>query len=198
MSLERKRWAVLAQNLKFSQLDIARKQADTWRAGLATLTTLLTVVLVVKGRNDASALIPPFQIVVAVLLGLALVLLLWATIWISRALAGPPGEEIMLTGEGLEKWTQGEVRKISKTLHWVPLLAAASVLFVAAAVAFTWFAPTQNTDIIPVVQITESPNQYCGELVGASDRQLVIRANNAITVIPLSAIKTITPVIDCG
>jgi hypothetical protein len=32
--------------VEFSQLDIARKQADTWRTGLAALTTLLTGVLV--------------------------------------------------------------------------------------------------------------------------------------------------------
>jgi hypothetical protein len=51
-----------------------------------------------------------------------------ATMWLSRALAGPPGEEILLTGEGLEQWTQGEVRKISKALCRAPKLAAVSVL----------------------------------------------------------------------
>lgn len=197
MSLDRKRWALLAQNLKFSQLDIARKQADTWRAGLATLTTLLTGVLVVKGRDDTSGLILPFQVVVAVLLGLALVLLLWSTLWLSRASAGPSGEEILLTGEDLEEWTRSEVRKISRTLYWVPQLAAASVLIVAAAVAFTWFAPTRHTDIAPLVQVTGSSRQSCGELVGVSDDRLVIRTTSEVTLIPLSAVDTVTPVAAC-
>ena len=83
----------------------------------------------------------PFQVVVAVLLGLALILLLTATIWVSRALAGPPGDEVLLTGETLEEWTRDEVHKVSSALHWVPRMAAASVLLVAAAVAFTWFSP---------------------------------------------------------
>ncbi|HXL93308.1 MAG TPA: hypothetical protein VN969_30635 [Streptosporangiaceae bacterium] len=198
MSLDRKRWALLAQDLKFSQLDIARKQADTWRTGLATLTTLLTGVLVVKGRDDVSALTLPFQVLVAALLGLALVLLLWATIWVSRALAGPPGEEIMLTGEGLEQWTYDEVGKISKALRWVPQLAVASILAVAGAVALTWFAPDQHTSTAPFVQVTDPSGQSCGELVGASDHEMVIRTATSTTLIPLSDIDTIITVTACG
>jgi hypothetical protein len=197
MSLDRKRWALLAQNLKFSQLDIARKQADTWRTGLATLTTLLTGVLVVKGRNDASQLTLPFQVVVAALLGLALTLLLWSTLWLSRASAGPPREEILLTGEDLEEWTRGEVRKISKALYWVPQLAVASVLSVTAAVAFTWFAPTRNADAAPLVQVTGPSRQFCGEFFGVSDDQLVIRTTSNVALIPLSTVDSITPVLTC-
>jgi hypothetical protein len=198
MSLDRKRWALLAQHLRFSQLDIARKQADTWRTGLAALTTLLTGVLVLKGKDDVNALTLPFQIVVAVLLGLALMLLLWATMWVSRALAGPPGEEILLTGEGIEEWTQGEVQKISKALHWIPQLAAASVLIIAAAVAFTWFAPSDDASTTQLVRIVSPSGQSCGELVGVSNRQLVIRTTISITFIPFSAVYTVTPVSTCG
>lgn len=198
MSLDRKRWALLAQDLKFSQLDIVRKQADTWRTGLATLTTLLTGVLVVKGRDDVSALTLPFQVLVSALLALALILLLWATMWVSRALAGPPGEEIMLTGEGLEQWTYVEVGKVSNALHWVPLLAAASVLIVASAVALTWFAPAQHASTASFVQVTGPSGQSCGELVGANDHEMVIRTTTSTTLIPLSRIDTIVPVAACG
>jgi hypothetical protein len=48
MTLDNKRWAQLASELKFSQLDTARKQAEVWRAGLAALTALLTAILVLK------------------------------------------------------------------------------------------------------------------------------------------------------
>lgn len=199
MSLDRKRWALLAHDLKFTQLDIARKQADIWRVGLAALTTLLTGVLVVKGRTDATALTQPFQIVVAVLLALALLLLLWATLWVSRALAGPPGEEILLTGEGLEAWTQCEVRKIEKALYWVPQLAAASVLIVAAAVAFTWFAPARDAGTTPLVRVMSPSGQSCGQLIGVSNHQMIIRTmSGAIILVPLSAIDTVTPVRACG
>ena len=196
MSPDSKRWALLAADLKFSQLDIARKQADTWRTGLATLTTLLTGVLVVRGRDDVSTLTRPFQIVVAALLGLALILLLWATMWVSRALAGPPGEEILLTPEGLEEWTGGEVRKISTALRWVPGLAAASVIAVAVAVAITWFAPAQNPATTPLVQVTETTGQACGGLIGETSHEVILTA--PATLIPLTSILAITPVTACG
>lgn len=140
----------------------------------------------------------PFQIAVAALLGLALVLLLYATMWMSRAQAGPPGEEIMLTGENLEQWTQDEVRKVSRALYWVPKFAAASVLIVATAVAFTWFAPARDASTTPLVRVIGPSGQSCGELVGAADRQLVIRTATATTLIPLAAVNTITTVTACG
>ncbi len=197
MSLDSKRWALLAQDLKFSQLDIARKQADTWRTGLATLTALLTGVLVVKGRDNASGLTRPFQILVAALLGVALILLLWATMWLSRALAGPPGEKILLTGENLADWTQREVRKISVALRWTPGLAAVSVIAVAAAVAFTWFGPTPGSTA-PLVQVTESTGQQsCGALLGVSEHELVLRGTAAPVMVPLSAVDAIKPVTAC-
>jgi hypothetical protein len=205
VSLDRKRWALLAADLKFSQLDIARKQADTWRTGLATLTTLLTGVLVVRGRDDVSTLTRPFQIVVAALLGAALILLLWATMWLSRALAGPPGEEILLTGEGLEQWTNGEVRKISKALRWVPGLAAASVIAVAAAVGLTWFAPAAQGTSAPLVQVSETDGQTtCGTFVGETTHQLILTLAAAsgrtalTTYLPLASVLAIIPVTTCG
>jgi hypothetical protein len=206
VSLDRKRWALLAADLKFSQLDIARKQADTWRTGLATLTALLTGVLVVRGKDDVSTLTRPFQIVVAALLGAALILLLWATMWLSRALAGPPGEEILLTGEGLEQWTTGEVRKISKALRWVPGLAAASVIVVAAAVGLTWFAPAAQGTSAPLVQVSGTDGQTtCGTFVGETTHQVILTLAAAAsgrtaltTYLPLASVLAVIPVTTCG
>jgi hypothetical protein len=199
VSLDRKRWALLAADLKFSQLDIARAQADTWRTGLATLTTLLTGVLVLRGRDDVSALTRPFQIVAAALLGLALILLLWATMWLSRALAGPPGEEILLTGEGLEQWTSGEVRKVSTALRWVPGMAAASVIAVAVAVGVTWFGPAATA--APLVRVTETSGQItCGTLIGETQHQVILTApaGGQAVIIPVTSHLVITPVTSCG
>jgi hypothetical protein len=210
VSLARKRWLQLAQELQFSQLDIARKQADTWRTGLATLTTLLTAILVIKGRDDLSTLTTSAQIVVAALLGLALLLLLTATMWVSRALAGPPGEEILLTGEDLQEWTKGEVRKISRALRWAPGLAAISVVVVAAAIGVTWFAPAAQGTSAPLVQITETDGQItCGTFTGEAQHQVILAVPSTVgaatgsttgtnTIIPLASVLAITPVISCG
>jgi hypothetical protein len=201
VSLDRKRWLLLAQDLKFNQLDIARKQADTWRAGLATLTTLLTGVLIVKGKSDASVLPTPYQISVAALLAAALALLLGTTIWLSRALAGPPGERIILTGEGLEEWTAGEVRKVTKTLFWAPWMAATSVGLVAAAVGVTWFAPAaQQQPDNPLVRVTVTSGQSCGALVGETKQEVILTApsGGTPTAIPIPSVLAMTPVTNCS
>ena len=196
MSLDRKRWALIAQELKFSQLDTARKQADAWRNGLAALTALLTAILVLKGRDDVSALPPPFRITAVVLLGVALGLLVAATLLITRALAGPPGEEILLTGEDLEAWSANEVRKISTALRWAPWLAATGVLFVALAVGVTWLAPAQDITT-PLVRVTTSTTQLCGEMIGASGHQLILRSSATTTLLSLSTVVNVTPVTNC-
>lgn len=200
MSLDRKRWLLLAQDLKFSQLGIARKQADTWRAGLATLTTLLTGVLIVKGRSDTSALAMPYQILVAILLAASLALLLTATMWLSRALAGPPGERILLTGEGLEDWTAGEVRKIAKALSWTPGMAAASVILVAAAVGVTWFAPAVQQPVNPLVRVTGANGPSCGALVGETRQEVILTApsGGTPTAIPITSVLAMAPVSTCS
>lgn len=198
MNLDRKRWLQLAQELKFSQLDIARKRAETWRNGLATMTTLLTGVLVIKGRSDFTALTMPFQIVVALLLSLALLTLLTATMWVIRALAGPTGKEFWPTGEDLEEWTRHEVGKIELALAWAPKLAAASVLVIGVAVAVTWFAPTRPSSLPPFVRvITSTGQQVCGAFVGASDHQLIVVPSSGSLLIPLSMVATLTPVTAC-
>jgi hypothetical protein len=198
VSLDRKRWALLAQDLKFSQLDIARKQADAWRIGLGALTGLLTAVLVLTGRNNVSDLTGPAQGGVVALLALALAALITATLLVSRSLSGPAGRRILLNGEDLEEWTKAEVRKISWALRLAPPLAAAGVVAVALAVGITWLAPVRSAGA-GLVQVTQTAGQRsCGQLGGASDHQLVITpAGGPAQLIPLSSVAVMTPVTAC-
>jgi hypothetical protein len=197
MTLDSKRWAQLASELKFSQLDTARKQAGVWRAGLAALTALLTAVFVLKGRDNVSDLTEPYQAIVVGLLGLALAALLLATLWVSRALAGPAGEEILLTGEEVERWTWAEVRRVSTALRWAPLAAAVGVIAVAGAIGVTWLAPVQDS-AAALVQVTQSTGQQsCGQLIGVSGHQLIVRPPSGPVLIPLTEVTAVTPVTAC-
>jgi hypothetical protein len=201
VSLDRKRWQLLAQELKFGQLELVRKQADIWRAGLATLTTLLTGVLIVKGKSDASTLSTSYQILVAVLLATALALLLTATMWLSRALAGPSRVRILLSGENLEQWTAVEVRKVVTALSWAPGMTVASVIFVAAAVGVTWFAPAAGQQPqVPLVQVTDSSGHSCGALVGGTSAVIILTApsGGAPTAIPMRSVLAVAPVSTCA
>jgi hypothetical protein len=200
VSLDRKRWLLLAQDLKFHQLDVVRKQADTWRAGLVTLTTLLTGVLIVKGRSDASAVPTVYQAAVAALLAAALALLLASTLWLSRALAGTTKQQL-LTGEGLEEWAAREARKAARAVAWAPGMAATSVILVAAAAGVTWFAPSaMQQPANPLVRITVSNGQSCGALVGETRQEVIITAppGGAATAIPMPSVLAMAPVTSCA
>jgi hypothetical protein len=198
MTLDDKRWAQLASNLKYTQLDTARKQAEVWRAGLAALTALLTAIFVLKGRDNVSDVVEPYQAIVVGLLGLALLLLLTSTIWVSRALAGPAGQEILLVGEEVERWTKAEVRKISASLRWAPFLVALGVIAVAAAIALTWLAPAKDPSQ-PLVQVTDSAgHRSCGQLIGVTNQQLVVAPAAGPIVVPLSDVVSLTPVVSCA
>lgn len=197
MSLDSKRWALMAQELKFYQLDAARQQAEAWRTGLAALTALITAILVIKGRDNVSELTQPYRAVTVLLLGVALGLLIWATMLVSRAIAGPPGKEILLSGEGLRAWSAQEVENISNAIRWAPWLAVTGVVAVALAVGITWLAPAQNAGG-PLIQIDEKAGQACGQMIGITQHQVVIQDDGTTVVLPLSTVINIEPVTACS
>jgi len=196
MSLDSKRWALMAQELKFRQLDVARQQAETWRTGLATLTALLTAILVIKSRDNVSQLTQPYRTLVVLLLGGALGLLILATMLVSRAIAGPPGKEILLSGEGLQAWTAQEVENISTSIRWAPRLAVGGIVAVALAVGMIWLAPAQNANGL-LVRIDEKTGQTCGQMIAIDQHQIVVQYNGRIVLLPLSAAISIKPVSTC-
>jgi hypothetical protein len=197
MSLDRKRWALMAYELRFGQLEAARKQAEAWRTGLASLTALLAAVLVIKGRDNVSALAEPYRWLAVALLGAALGLLLFATMLVARAIAGPPGDEILLSGEGLRAWTAREVDTISRAVRWAPRLAVAGVVSVALAVGVTWLAPAAGS-AGPLIRVNDGNGQVCGQMIGVSQHELIVRTSGKTALLPLSAIADIEPVAACG
>jgi hypothetical protein len=196
MSLDSKRWALMAKELKFRQLEVARHQAEAWRAGLAALTAVLTAVLVIKGRENVSELTQPYRTLVVLLLGGALCLLIWATMLVSRAIAGPPGDNILLSGEGLQDWTAREVENISNAVRWAPRLAVAGVVAVALAVGMTWLAPAQNASY-PLMRVDEKTGQACGAMLGILHDQVVLQHDGGTMLLPLSAVISMEPVTAC-
>lgn len=197
MTLDDKRWAQFASELKFRQLDIARKQAEVWRAGLGALTALLTAILVLKGRGNVSDLTRPYQALCVGLLALALTLLMAATLWVNRALAGPSGRNVRLSGNSVKRWTEREVDKISLALRWVPWFAAAGVLAVAAAVGVTWLAPVQGATA-GLVRVVGTSGQECGQYLGETATQLILHPSTGpVTTVPLAEVTSVTPVATC-
>ncbi|MFI8092605.1 hypothetical protein ACIF9R_30495 [Streptomyces sp. NPDC086080] len=196
MSVERKRWAQRAQELRLQQLPAAREQAEAWRAGLAGMTTLLGVVLVVKGRETVSDLAPWTRVTVAVLLVTALGILVSATVLAVRAAAGTPGAEILLTGEGLREWTRTEVRVVGRRIRCAALLTLAALSLLVTALAFTWFGPMPEP-AKPTVRVVTRSESMCGELVGTAGGNVIVKGES-LRQAPVDLVVSIEPVKTCG
>jgi hypothetical protein len=196
MSIEHKRWAQRAQELRLEQLSTARKQAEAWRTGLAGMTTLLGVVLVVKGRETVGDLAPWTRTTVAVLLVVTFGGLLAATVLAVRAAAGTPGAEILLTGEGLREWTRNEVRAIARRIWCAALLTLAALSLLVTALGFTWFGPVSDPTK-PMVRVVTRGESMCGELVGTAGDNVVVKGES-LKQTPINRIVSIEPVESCS
>lgn len=196
MTPDDRRWAALAHELRFHQLDIARQQAETWRTGLAALTALLTAVFILKGQDSVSTLAPPYQVLVVTLLAVALGLLLAATVIVTRAIAGPQ-EYAYITGPKLKEWHRSETERVTGILRIVPWFAVAGVTAVALAIGIAWLAPARDASQ-PLVRVTGQNGQACGTFLGISRQQAVLRnAGGRIVIVALTASSAITPVSSC-
>ncbi|MBO4208843.1 hypothetical protein [Micromonospora echinofusca] len=172
MSIAEKRWAQLAQETQFHQLDSLRRQAEGWRTGLAGLTALLGAVLIVKGRSDISNLAPGVRYLVVVLLAGAFVLLVTASLLALRAASGWPDDEIYLTGESLRAWHAEESERIRTGIRRAARLMVVGLVVLAAAVGLTWLGPGESR--APLVSVETSAGPVCGELVGVRDGHLIV------------------------
>lgn len=183
-------WARRAHELRFHQLEATRKQAESWRIGLAGLTALFSAVLVVKGRDDLTRLATPFAQLVAALYALALLALVVATLSAVRAASGAPGDTCLLTGEDLEAWTRRETVQAGQKIVLARWSSLFGVCLVAAATGLAWFAPIQSS-AEPTVTVESTDARYCGGLAGVSGGSVIIHSGETYRLVPLSSIVTI-------
>ncbi|MFG1922392.1 hypothetical protein [Cryptosporangium sp. NPDC048952] len=196
MSLDAKRWWERAHDLKFHQLEAARRQAESWRTGLAGSTALLGAALVIKGPDNVSRLTPGFRWLVVVLVGLALASLLTATLLAVGASAGTPGRRIVLTGEDLRAWSEQEVRSIGRALRWAARLTVLGVVAVGVAVACTWLGPGRATAGLVVVE--SSTERSCGTLLGSDGGRLAIQTSSGtVRLVAFANVRSVSPTRAC-
>lgn len=196
MSSERWWWAQKAQKLRYGQLETARKQAESWRTGLTSLTALLSAVLVVKGRDNVTSLASPYPAVILLLFGLALVALVVATLRALRAASGVPGDECLLTGEDLEIWSRCEVTEVHRAITTARWLTIFGVCAIAAGVGTAWLAPTAST-VAPTVRVDSSYGSFCGALKQFSDGIIRVGEARGYHLVPLTSVVNIVAVDSC-
>ena len=193
------RWEAIADDFQFNQLPTARKQAETWRTGLAGLTGLVGAALIVKDQNTVAGLPVGWRILVFVLLMTALVLLVKATLTALRAASGEPGDDTLLTGEDLRRWTQGQVISAQRDIRRARLFTLTGIAMLGVALAVAWLIPAADPKSSFLVETTGN-GALCGSLGTSSAGLLTVETKHeplSTTTVSLSAVTRIRPVADC-
>jgi hypothetical protein len=194
-----KRWAQLAEQLKLQQLDGARRQAESWRTGLGSLTALLAAVTIVKGPDTIGELSGGWRITVVVLLGLAFAALTAGTLLAVRAAGGRP-EAMFLTGPNLKAWTRREVRAVRRAIQGATALLVVGLVLVAVAIGATWLLPREQP-AHPSVQVVTVDTHACGELVSVDRAAVTLDLDpgpkTRTLLLPHDRLVSITPVASC-
>ena len=190
MSHDRYRWAQLAQDLRFHQLEAVRRQAESWRTGLTGLTALFGAVLVLKGRDNLADLPRPYPAVIVGLLLAALTFFVVATLSALRGASGTPGDECLLTGEDLEQWTRGETSAAQRAIRWARRLTLVGAAAMAVAVGLAWLAPARPARG-PMVVVRTADGPTCGGLVSIADGSIAVRQGSSVRIISLARVSRV-------
>lgn len=194
-----RRWAELARELEFQQIGPLRRQAEGWRTGLTGLTGLLAVLTVVKGPDSLAGAGPAVRVAATVMVVAAYVLLLAGLLLAARAAHGRPGEDILLAGQALRRWTEREVVRVTRSLRWAAVCCVAGVALAAGALVVLWTLsepPARN-----LVRVTTDTAEVCGELVRVGPQEVVVTAGKGAVktrhALPVGRLVSAVPVQAC-
>ncbi|WP_430501280.1 hypothetical protein ACQRWP_06750 [Micromonospora trifolii] len=166
------RWARLARELPFAELDAVRRQAEQWRNAIGGLTALLGFAALVRGRNDLTTIPPGWRIATATVLAAAFFMLLGGFALAAYASFGRPGVVVRANGASFRRWSADRARQIGRLVPVAVLCAALGVVLTAVAVGLTWFAPANEPDRRYAVR--SASGEACGDLVGVENGRLVL------------------------
>lgn len=198
-SLSDRRWAQLARELEFTQLSQLRRQAEGWRTGLTGLTGLLAVLTVVKGPDSFTGAARAAGVTAAVMVSVAYVLLLTGMLLAARAAHGRPGEDILLGGQALRRWTEAEVVRITRSLRWAAVCCVGGVALAAGALVLLWGA--SDPPARHLVRVTTDSAEVCGELLRAGPDEISVSTGKgpvkARHALPVNKLVAVVPVRSC-
>lgn len=193
-----RRWAELARELEFGQLQELRKQAEGWRTGLTALTGLLAALAVLKGRENLADLPAAARNAAMILTAVSFLLFVTGSVFAVRAAHGRPGAEVLLGGQSLRRWTEHEVVRVRRSLFVASVCCLTGIAAIAGGVAVAWLntAPPGN-----FVKVTTNATTSCGELVSVGPTEILFWSNaqqpRSLTTVQIHEVKAVTPVRSC-
>lgn len=179
------RWARLARELPFAELDAVRRQAEQWRNAIGGLTALLGFAALVRGRTDLTTMPPGWRIATATALAVAFLTLLAGSTLAAYTSFGRPGVVVRTNGASFRQWSVARARQIGRLVPIAVGFAGLGVVLTAVAVGLTWFAPT--ADAGGRYTVRSASGEACGELIGVENGRLVLLVELGGRTVPWSA-----------
>ncbi|MCQ4209770.1 hypothetical protein [Streptomyces longispororuber] len=201
MSATDRRWSALAREQEFQQLPELQRRAEGWRNGLTGLATLLAVLVTLKGRDDLAQLPERARYFASGLVAAAFLLLVAGSVLAVRAAHGRPGSRVLLAGQALRRWTEGEIVRVTRAVRWASVCCVAGIALAAAGVTLAWFTTESAPDAL--VRVTTTTGEQCGEFLGAGRDGVRLRieedgGKEEKVTLGTAVVVAITPVGQCG
>lgn len=185
-----------------NSLDHAQSTAEKWRTGLASLVTIATTALILKGPEQSSDLSTGWRIPITALLAAGLVVAI-VGLWLAlSAAAGTPAtktyESITRDYGSVKAYQVAEASASARLLrHARSTVVASLALFIAGMVTW-WWAPAPPTGSSPV-SVTTKTGTTCGTLTSGDGGTLhvAVAGADAPVPIPLSQVTNLRVVASC-
>jgi hypothetical protein len=162
--LEERKWNRRFEEAEEASLTNIHAAAEKWAGTISALVGVFSIAGLIKGREDIDTLSDGTKLLVAILIGIALLLAFIAIYKAALAAQGVTGR-VWTVAEFDEKYKKA-VEDAAGRLKWSRLLVIPATLVLAIAVGFTWFGPTKgaNKETSAVV-VRRGGAAVCGQLV---------------------------------
>jgi hypothetical protein len=178
-----------------TELADVRAAATKWQAGLASLAGGITVLSLVKGRDDVSGLKSPWGVWVGILLAGALLSTLVGSVLALGAANGIPIS--WRTSVWRRRLQEHRAAALARSLLIAAVGATVlSVLLLGTAAGVAWYAPEAKKDLSLSV-VSRDGAVACGMAEQVSNAILVLKTANGPQSVKLADVVTISPVGSC-
>lgn len=186
-----------AQQLLDASLKRIRASAADWAKTIASLTGILGVVGLIKGREDVTELVIQAQVLIGLFLAAGLIMAAYSILLAALAAEGSP-TTWWVVGQKLKDHSRDERELAARQLLRSRTQAVGAAICLVIAVGIAWYSPEEEPAPKPakVVVTFSDRGPLCGELAGTAQGLAVASGSGQVT-IGGGNVKTLNVVSSC-
>jgi hypothetical protein len=144
---EDREWQARARQLTLNSLYDIRAVAGRWAATIGSLTGVLSLIALTAGPRAVDQLLLGWRIAIGVLVLVAILAAGWAT-WAAAAAAQGKVLTTLSTYARIRDDFRHEEERARQLLRQAKALVVVAMAALVVAVGVSWFAPTENTQVL--------------------------------------------------